>query len=285
MKISKILRLITPPIVIKFAKLAKNLIFKVKEEYEFVSNSWPDANIQQKYKGWNTESVLDAYKKNWPQFIKNLENKLPFGLSPESNNPSSIDLVFHNTLMVFAYSIALSSHNKSSFKMLDWGGGIGHYYLITKKLIPHVRIDYYCKDVKILADYGQSLFPESKFVSDEKYSKEKFDFILASGSLHYVEDWKRILDTFVECSNGYILLTRLPITLDEPFVYVQRPYKYGYRTEYLSWAINRIEILDYCQKIGFQFIREFVTGERPDIKNAPSFCEYRAFLFSNINDD
>jgi putative methyltransferase (TIGR04325 family) len=285
MDIKNILKLITPPILLSFAKSIRNSVLKYIPEYEFITEDWKLAENLTKIKGWNQVSILNAYKKNWSNFLINLDNDHIFRISPESISQDCFDLVYHNTLLIFAYSITAATQKKSSLRMLDWGGGIGHYYLIAKSLLPNIAIDYHCKDVPVLANYGQTLFPEAKFLSDESYIFDQFDFILASASLHYVEDWKRLLDTFVECSNGYILLTRLPITLEKPFVYIQRPYKYGYQTEYISWAINRNELIDYCQKIGFHFIREFITGERPDIKNAPSFCEYRAYLFSNLKNE
>ena len=285
MNFKNFLKLIFPPVL--YSSL-KKLYFRINPdipEYEFISEEWNLAENITKIKGWNQVSILNAYKKNWSNFLNNLDNNQIFRISPESISNESFDLVHHNTLLIFAYSITLAIQKKSFLRMLDWGGGIGHYYLIAKNLLPNITIDYHCKDVQVLANYGQTLFPEAKFLSDESYIFDQFDFILASGSLHYAEDWKRILDTFVECSNGYILLTRLPITLGKPFVYIQRPYKYGYQTEYISWAMNRNELLDYSQKIGLHLRQEFITGERPDIKNAPSFSEYRAFLFSNIKNE
>lgn len=279
MNLKNTIKYITPPILLQFIKYLIRYNKGKSPEYEFIPEGWKLEKKEPKIKGWNVDSVLDAYKKNWPVFVKNLEDELPFGLSPESNTPGFFDLVFHNTLMVFAYSIALASYDKPSLKMLDWGGGIGHYFLLAKKIIPQVEIDYFCKDVQMLADYGQSLFPNAHFSSNESYCNNHFDFILASSSLHYVEDWQSVLSNFANCADGYVLLTRVPITLKESYVFVQRPYQYGYQTEYLSWAINRTSLLESSKNLGFQLIREFITGERPNIINAPSPCENRAFLF------
>jgi hypothetical protein len=63
-------------------------------------------------------------------------------------------------MMTYAYALSLSTRHKSSISMLDWGGAIGHYYLLSEKLVPDLEIDYHCKDVPVLAEYGRSLFPK-----------------------------------------------------------------------------------------------------------------------------
>ena len=117
-------------------------------------------------KGWDVESVLNAYKANWPIFLKNLEGALPIEISPESDSTQRSNLIFHNMLMTYGYVLAYCSRHKSRFSMLDWGGGIGHYYLISQKLLPELNIEYHCKDFPRFAEYGKTLFPEARFYSD-----------------------------------------------------------------------------------------------------------------------
>jgi putative methyltransferase (TIGR04325 family) len=281
MNIKHFMLWVTPPFLISAAKSLLREQKHSPREYEYIPQGWSVEKSDLKIKGWNVRSVLDAYKKNWSNFIKIIHTPLPFGTSPEAQVFGEFDLVYHNTLMVFAYSLALTSRGKDRLKMLDWGGGIGHYYLLTKALIPGLEIDYSCKDVPILAEYGQELFPEAHFISNFSYLEQRFDFILASASIHYAEDWQSILSGFACCTEGHILLTRLPVTLsNSSYVFVQRPYQYGYETEYLGWAISRMSLLNYADQLGLRLLREFVTGECPSIKDAPSPCEYRAYLFS-----
>jgi putative methyltransferase (TIGR04325 family) len=279
MDIKRIIKWITPPILIS---AGKNIFFGGKRafhEYEYIPQGWAISRTSNRIKGWNVQSILDTYKDKWPAFCGMVQSPSPFGISPEANGSEAFDLVFHNTLMVFAYSLALAARGKDQIKMLDWGGGIGHYYLLAKSFVPNLAIDYHCKDVPILADYGQRLFPEAHFYSDDSYTKERFDFILSSSSLQYAENWQSILAGFSACQNGYLLITRLPVTLANSYVFVQRPYQYGYNTEYLGWAISRAELLSCAAQAGLHLLREFVTGERPEIYGAPDPCEYRAYLF------
>ena len=155
-----------------------------------------------------------------------------------------------------------------------------HYFLLTKSLLPNVEIEYHCKDVPILAEYGAQLFPEQHFHADESCLERTYDFVFASTSMHYTEDWQGLLASFARATQGYLFVTRLPTVLEAPsFVFVQRPYAYGYNTEYMGWCLNRTCFLDEASKLGLVLVREFVTGECPSISRAPEQCQYRGFLF------
>lgn len=276
---------ICPPIIIKLVKKIINSFIKNNFEYEVIQDGWNASTNNPKIKGWNVETVLTQYQQKWSSFLQCIEAPAVLGTSPEAKDTNSFDLIYHNTLMVFAYCLALATRNKKNIKMLDWGGGIGHYYHLARSLIPDLEINYYCKDVPILVEHGKKIMPGARFFSDEQCLKDSFDFILVSASLHYDEYWESTLNKLSQSVNGHILITRLPVVLRGPsYVFVQRPYQYGYDTEYISWAISRQDFLNCAKKSGLRLIREFVTGERPLINKASEPCEYRAYLFASEGD-
>ena len=63
------------------------------------------------------------------------------------------------------------------------------------------------------------------------------------------------------------------------FVVVQRPYAYGYQTDYLSWVINRAELLDAAAAAGLRLEREFIAGADTTYHGAPEISETAGFLF------
>jgi putative methyltransferase (TIGR04325 family) len=283
------LKSITPPVLIQ---LAKRLRSKVPEpevdhpqteglvEWEYVPAGWSAATADSKIKGWNVESVLAVYRKKWPAFVKQLAGTQPFGMSHESHLSSPTDPIFHNIMMSYGYALSLAGRLKTSISLLDWGGGIGHYYLISQALIPDLKIDYHCKDVPVLAEYGQELFPQAHFYIDDSCFQRQYDFVLASTSLHYSQDWRAVLRKLIQATGEYIFITQLPIVHRAPsFVMVQRPYEYGYDTEYLGWCLNREEFLQAAESMGAELVREFVVGYQPHIRDAPEQCEYRGYLF------
>lgn len=283
MNLQEILKLVTPPIFFRWGKQLYEHCPGHIAEWEYIPAGWEAECSDPRIKGWNVESVLEAYKSRWEAFVHELQSTDPFGTSPEAPTSQAVDLVFHNTLMVFAYALALASRHKTSISMLDWGGGLGHYYLISKALVPDLGLDYHCKDVPVLAEYGRQLLPQVHFYSDESCLSRVYDFVLASTSLHYSEDWPRVIENLARITVGYLLVTQLPVVHQAPsYVFVQRPYRYQYNTEYLGWCLNRAEFLQCAEQSGLELIREFVTGQQPQIAHAPEPCQYQAFLFRRV---
>jgi putative methyltransferase (TIGR04325 family) len=287
--VKSIIRDLTPPML--WRSLSKLRSLKTAQEqtyieWEYVPEGWQALKTNPNIKGWNVESVLEAYQANWPTFLKTLEGTLPFGISPESDSENRTNLMFHNLMMTYAYALSLSTRHKSSISMLDWGGAIGHYYLVTQKLVPDLEIDYHCKDVPVLAEYGRSLFPKAHFYTDETCLERQYDFVLVSGSFQYSQDWASALKGLAQATVGYLFITRLPIAHHAPpFVIVQRAYQYGYNTEYLGWCLNRNEFLYQAENVGLKLVREFIAQESPPVYRAPEQPEYWGFLFSSQSAD
>jgi putative methyltransferase (TIGR04325 family) len=283
-KAKDILRDLLPPIVIKGLHKLKSESVDPKSnlEWEYIAEGWARLDQDANIKGWNVESVLAAYQANWSTFMENIDNTLPLGISPESGAQSRTNLMFHNIMMIYGYALALASRRKSVLSILDWGGGIGHYYPIGQKLLPDVEIDYHCKDLPVLAEYGQQLFSQAHFYSDDSCLQRKYDFVLASASFQYSQDWKLAFKGLAEATDGHLLVTRLPIVHQVPaYVMVQRPYQYGYDTEYLGWCLNREEFLNIAKDLGLKLVREFVSQASPFVHHAPEQPEYWGFLFTS----
>jgi putative methyltransferase (TIGR04325 family) len=273
-----LLRDLTPPILWRLLQRWRQS--RRVPEWEFVGSAWPAATAAEAARGWNVDDVLAAYRSRWPAFVQRLETTAPFAVSPEAMQTDGIDLVFHNTLLCFAYALQAAAHGKPVLSMLDWGGGIGHYYLLSRALAPHVHMDYHCRDVPVLAEHGAHLFPEMHFYSDDACLERQYDLVLASASLHYSPDWPTVLQKLAGATRHTLLVTRLPTVLKAgSFVFVQRPYAYGYNTEYFGWCLNQQAFIQTAEQAGLALVREFVTGEQPDIIGAPERCQYRGYLY------
>src|SRR5207249_1456333 len=114
-------------------------------------------------------------------------------------------------IITFAYVLALASRMKDTLTMLDWGGGIGHFNQLARALIPDVAIHYHCKDVPVLANHGQTLFPDATFFVDNRCLAQSYDLVLASASLHYSEDWREALARLARSTSGYLFVTQVPM--------------------------------------------------------------------------
>jgi putative methyltransferase (TIGR04325 family) len=276
--LKRLARDLTPPLVWRGLKRLKTL--GSRPEWEYVAATWPATVPDLRVKGWNVEAVRAAYQAKWPAFVTTLSNTDPFGTSVEAVSAGDVDLDYHNAIMCYAYVLALAARQKAALSMLDWGGGFGHYGLIGRALLPGLALDYHCKDVPLLAEQGRNLLTDAHFYTDETCLARTYDLVLASASLHYAPDWATTLRGLARATAGYLFVTRLPVALHGPgYVYVQRPYRFGYDTEYLSWCVNRGEFIEQATSQGLRLVREFVTGEQPPIVNAPEACQYRGYLF------
>ncbi|MFY9227300.1 MAG: hypothetical protein WAQ98_31810 [Blastocatellia bacterium] len=251
----------------------------LKAEWEFIAEGW---SYEEKIlvRGWDEKNILKVYQNKWNKFVELVKSPTPLAIAHESDLTDNESVGFQNTILAFAYSLALAAHKKDELSFLDWGGGIGHYNLFAQMLLPKIEINYHCKDLPILAAYGTELFPTAQFYVDESCLENSFDFVMASGSLHYEKDWASLLDKLTKASKKYLFITRLPMILSKPsFIFIQRPYRQGYNTEYLGWCLNRSEFLAKTQEFQLKLVREFIIDERPNIAKAPEQCKYRGFLF------
>jgi putative methyltransferase (TIGR04325 family) len=250
-------------------------------EWEYVPEGWRYARHHPEVKGWNVPDILDVYKRKWDRFASMARGTGPLGFSHESDLATNDDPDSHNTVMSFAYVLASAARSRSRLSMLDWGGGIGHYYLLAKALLPGIAIEYHCKDVPVLAAHGARLFPDLHFYDDESCLNRRYDLVVASGALHYEEQWADRLARLSSAACGSLYVTRVPTVFGvSSYVFVQRPTPYGYNTEYLGWCLNRGEFLAAAASAALTLRREFVIAERPPIAGAPEPCRYRGYWFT-----
>lgn len=267
-----------PPLLLRIARCFRRGESAIT--YEYIPEGWPYAERHPEVKGWNVWDVLEVQRGKWPRFASLLEGTSPLGIAHESDLSFNEDIGSHNVIMAFAYAITLAAHRLDTLSMLDWGGGIGHYYLLARAVLPDVEIDYHCRDVPLLADYGAQLLPGQHFYADESCLGRQYDFVMASTSLHYSEDWQRVLAGLAGATRGYLYITRLPtVRQASSFVFLQRAYDGGYDTEYLGWCLNQDEFRRQAEGRGLRLVREFAISRSEPIANAPEQCLYRGFLF------
>ena len=202
-------------------------------------------------------------------------------MSDEAAGPTEPDYGLHNTVMSFGYVLARTAQGRARIAILDWGGGLGHYCVYARSLLPEVGLEYHCRDLPILTQGGREVLPDATFHdTDESALARRYDLVLASSSLHYSRDWRGTLASIASVAYPYLYVTRQPFVTSVPsFVVVQRPYRQGYLTEYPGWFLNRSEFLQEAHQLGLELLREFLIAERPVVPGAPEQADYRGFLF------
>ena len=258
-------------------------------EWEYVPQGWRALRTDPNLRGWDVPSVTEAYRRHWDTYRAAVASTLPLAITPEhipgvglaADSYGELDVLLHNTVMSYAYALARGARGKAALSLLDWGGGVGHYYHLSRALLPDLDLAYSCKDLPGTIAVGRQLVPEATFYNDDRCFEQTYDLVLASGSLQFAQEWQGLVGRLAAASTGYVFVNQLPVVHRAPsFVFVQRPYGHGYATEYLGWCLRRGEVLAVAEQHGLRLVREFVNGFKPPVHRAPEAPEYRGFLFA-----
>jgi len=276
--LTNILKLLIPPFIINCAHAIQNSFRKATLEY--APDGWRTPLDDGQSQGWSVDSVVDNEKAKWDDYCRNLQGPGPLGFSHEHTDLSVIrNSDFHNVHISYAYVLALAAHKKDRISVLDWGGSLGHYYLLGKAVLPDVSIDYHVKEVPLMAKAGKELNPEVNWYTDETCLEKEYDLIMMNGSLLYLEDWARVLHRTARAVREYLFLFRLLVVQNSSsFISIERLY----HSQMLHQQLNQSELLEAVNETGLTLIREFVVGDPPYIKNAPEQCEMRGWLFKRM---
>ena len=278
------LRRVTPPSVLALRRRLQSPVAReepIPPEWEYVPEGWArrdDPHVE----GWDAASVLAAYRAKLPDFRKLLEGTDPIAVATSAAFPVGPPRIEHqNQVLAFAYALALASRTTDSITVLDWGGGLGFFYFLSRALLPRdVGIEYHCKEMPDICSYGRDALPEIRFHDDDSCLDHTYDLVLASSSLQYSEDWVHVLQGLAGAAHRYLFLTRVPVAFSHrSFVVLQRTYGHAFKTEYLSWVFNRGELLERAARCGLGLVREFLLGDKPVVVGAPEQDETRGFLF------
>jgi putative methyltransferase (TIGR04325 family) len=273
--VKKIAWLFSPPIL----REIKRFIVSKEDEHPYLEYSpagWNTVLSHTENIGWNSTYAVSVETERFSSFCTNLEGTGPIGFMHDNQNVSEMCVSFHNRNITYAFVLALVAHKKETVTVLDWGGSLGHNYLIGKALLPYVTIDFHCKEVPLMAEAGKKLNPDVHFSIDESCLLRTYDLVIMNGVLQYYDNWVNTLCRIAPAVNEYLFLGHLPLVYESPgFVAIQR----HYGTEMLHEQFNRKVMLEVIEGMGFSLVREFLTGLRPYIKNAPEQCELFSWLF------
>ena len=276
----KIIRDWIPPRGIELAQKFLNHVRPA--EWEYVPEGW---NRITQVRGWNVDTVVEFQTARWHAYADALAGPAPLAVNHEEwQDLRSGKLRDHNTLMTYAYVLALAARQKQSVSILDWGGGLGHYALLSKAILPDVHFDYYCHDVPLLCAAGRQICPSIHFLDDpqECFSRH-YDLVLASSSVWYEPHWQGLLKNLASIADPYLYVTRMIFVDRSPsYVAIQRTGPTSYQTEYLCWILNRREFIEYAVSLEMELVRECLICDAQNIVRAPEQGSYKGFLFRRV---
>lgn len=254
-------------------------------EWQYVPEGWKRADDPDELcaRGWDVEAVAQAYATNWPAFLSLIEGPGPLGVGYEK--PSGVEigttsLIDQNMILCFTAALTRAAWGRDRITVLDWGGALGHYHALARKLLPEVELDYHVRELPAAVREGRRLNPEVTFHDTDACLEETYDLVLLSGSLQYERQWRERLELLARATRGKLLLSRLPVaSSDDSFVVIQRAQAYGYATEYLGWVFSRNELSETAEGAGLELEREFLLHDPFEIRDSPEVVHHRGFLY------
>jgi putative methyltransferase (TIGR04325 family) len=230
---------------------------------------------------WDSDGIVSAELWKWPRFLELLKEPGKLGFSHESAILSGIDdLYFHNIHVSFAYIIGRVSSEQREVSVLDWGGGLGHYYMLTRALYPALNLDYHCREVPKMCEAGRRVCPGVVFHDTDECLNRSYSLVMVNGSLGYFPDWRKTLQNLARLARPYVFLTRLlTVNKTKSFVVLQKTDSNGYGSDMLTQVFNCGELLEVANDCGLSPIRELVIGDRPRISGVEEESVCRGWLF------
>lgn len=245
-------------------------------DFVYVGTAWPAAETSEP--AWDDMAATLAER--WPAFVDACSGTAPLDVAHEAAEHTARNDAFHNTYMTFGYVLTLAARSRPRLSVMDWGGGLGHYRVIAESLLPDVDFDYHVKDLPAVCEQGRRLSPEITFHDSDACLEERYDLVMASGSLHCVADWRSAATCLARATRGHLYITRLPVLLAAPTcVMRQDATQHGFSDELLEWFINRDEFLDHMDEQGMELVREFYVQEAHDVGDDALRPDTRGFLF------
>ena len=250
--------------------------------WQVVPEGWSRADDDPHVKGWNVAAIRDWHRASFETWSHAFEPPRSLGTSEYAPDQTTQHLHSHNVHVSFAYVVALTARGRKSLSILDWGGGVGQHYLLSRAVLPHASIAYSCRDVPLLCAEGRRLLPDVAFFDDDGCFERSYDLVLASNSLQYSEDWQDVLRKLAAAARHYLYVAQLPtVDTSSSFVAVQRPYSHGYDSEYLGWILNRRAVLEAAESANLSLVREFFFDNEITVQGADEIVVHRGFLFQS----
>jgi putative methyltransferase (TIGR04325 family) len=270
MRAAELLKLFAPPFVSALAARLR------PAERVYFGPKWPVPAPQ----GWNDRSAEQVMRGNWPVVTSKIDGTEPLSMLPY--NSDQADLTAHNMFMTFLYVLARAAHHKHDLSVLDWGGAVGHYALVARRLLPEVTFDYVVKEQPTNCQLASELNPSVKFVSsDDECFSRTYDVVIASSSVHYVEDWKAVVARLAEAAHSWLFINGLPAVRRVPsYVVVQRLRTSGFQGEFYSNVVNRDEFVSEVTRHRFTLVRELMSWGAVPYRGAPEDTTGTGFLFT-----
>ena len=251
-------------------------------------------NIYKNLKNKKNSYSVDTYDSDLIAKIV-IEKNIIFRDNLTSNN----GLDFSGLRTIIGVTLAGLDTNIKELNVLDFGGGGGYHYFISKIILnDNIKLNWNVVETKSIVDFSESVSNnELKFyksIEDASIDNDRFDLIIASSSIQYCKNQEEILRQLIALNSKNIFITRTPFTTNTPFVNSIQFSKLsnngpgnlpeGYEDCIISYPIYIMNLLDFEKEFLNNYNLKFKLLEEKNafyIDNVP-FDTYGFFYVNKI---
>ncbi|MBU0721840.1 methyltransferase, TIGR04325 family [Patescibacteria group bacterium] len=245
-KIKKIIKNLTPPVILNF-------YFNFLNPYGFKNEYLNWQTAQNFSSGYDSEIILNKTK-NALLKIKNNE-------ATYERDSVLFDKIQYSWPLL-ASLLYVASANNNHLNLLDFGGSLGSTYYQNRNFLKSLKgLTWNIVEQPTIAQCGQENFTDRplKFYSQINKCLAENSIIVAlfSASLQYLSEPYKILDELFKNKIRYILLDRLTVNDQRDLITVQNVNPIIYKASYPLWIFKEKNILDYFIKNNYELITDF----------------------------
>ena len=260
--LKKMIRYCLPPVFF----LLKERLFTKPPEFEGLFETF-DETRDDSYAGniWkNTDWWAKQLKKikGFNELFESYDRGSLVNYSPLGGNLGSLMLLMN-----------VMSMNKNAVKVLDFGGGTGLLYHASMcNAINPDNIEWFVCDNDSLAELGREHIhcDFSKIHYTSTFEDFEYDVLMVSSTLHYIEDYRKVLRSLLRCTPSVVHLERLhagDITDNYVSLQRQRPLLTPILTPIMNAKLSDITSLLY--DLGYKLV--YKANNENELYNEDSF--------------
>ncbi|MEA2112492.1 MAG: methyltransferase, TIGR04325 family [Patescibacteria group bacterium] len=265
----KILKNITPPIILK--------ISKKKPKYGFFGNykTWKEA--LKRSGGYDDEKILEKVKESLLK-IKNREAVY-----------ERDSFLFNKTQYSWPITTSLlwvkSQNNDDTLNIIDFGGSLGSSYYQNKKFLDYIKnLRWNIIEQKNFVQCGKEYFQDNqlKFYKniDDCLKETKPDTILISSTIQYLENPYKFLQKIINYNFKFIIFDRTTFLKKNSGerITIQKVSPKIYDASYPTWFLNEQKFLEILNN-KYNLIEDFLSLPNEIILGDKTKAVEKGFIF------
>jgi len=184
-------------------------------------------------------------------------NKLTGRFEEETSSlksPKGIPAIATFSEHLLPFLACLQAAKKNSIRVLDFGGGFGtSFFKSLASMVTQEKLEYHVVELPLLCAKVQALaseYPGLHFHKSFPDLTGETDIVHVASSLHYVENWRSILDRLIAYQPQYFLFSDLMAGEVPTFVTTQKYYNKSIPV----WFWNLDEFTSVMENLGYTLV-------------------------------